>query len=335
MVEGGLEGRLETPFPLTGKRIWVAGHTGLVGSALVRRLKGEGVEILTIYRSELDLRDQSATHDWVSKNAPDVVVLAAAKVGGIHANNTQPTDFINDNLLIQNNVLRACFESKIQKALFLGSSCVYPKNAPTPITENALLTGPLEPTNEAYAIAKIAGIKQCQAYRDQYGADFITAMPCNLYGPNDNFSETQSHVLPALMMRAHKAKIAGEETLTVWGSGTPKREFMHVDDLADALVFLLQNYSHRNPVNIGTGAEIAIADLARIICERIGFKGALNFDTSMPDGVMSKCLDISKMQKLGWMPRISLDAGIKQTYEWVVKNDENNRRKQNPDRQAA
>lgn len=259
------------PFDLAGKRIFVAGHRGMVGSAVVRRLQTEDCEILTAGREVLDLRDQAATKAFFDRNRPEVVVLAAAKVGGILANDTYPADFLYDNLVIETNVIGAAFQAGVRKLLFLGSSCIYPKFAPQPIPEDALLTGALEPTNEWYALAKIAGIKLCDAYRKQYGADFISAMPSNLYGPGDNFDLRTSHVLPALMRKAHEAKLAGARSLEVWGTGTPRREFLYVDDLADALVFLLKHYSEPGHINVGTGEDVTIRELAELICRTVGF----------------------------------------------------------------
>ncbi len=307
-------------FSLTGKRIYVAGHKGMVGSAIVRRLAAEGCEVLTTDRA-LDLREQSAVRDWFASEQPDVVVLAAAKVGGILANDTYPAQFLYDNLMIEANVIDAAAQNGAEKLLFLGSSCIYPKMAPQPISEDALLTGPLEPTNEWYAIAKIAGIKLCQAYRREYGCDFISAMPTNLYGPGDNFDLKNSHVLPALLRKAHEAKERGDGEITVWGSGTPLREFLHVDDLADACVFLLKNYSGEDHVNVGFGEDIAIADLARTVCDVVGFEGQLSFDATKPDGTPRKLMDSSRLQALGWSPRIGLREGIADAYGHFVARE--------------
>ncbi|GIX17756.1 MAG: GDP-L-fucose synthase [Rhodothalassiaceae bacterium] len=303
-------------YDLAGKRVFVAGHRGMVGSAIVRRLQRENCELLTVSREELDLRDQQAVHAWFAKMRPHAVFLAAAKVGGILANDTYPADFLYDNLVIAANVIHAAFACGVEKLLFLGSSCIYPKQAPQPIPEDALLTGPLEPTNEWYAIAKIAGIKLCQAYRKQHGADFISAMPCNLYGPGDNFDLEKSHVIPALMRKMHEAKMRREEAVIVWGTGRPLREFLHVDDLADALVFLMRHYSDAPHVNVGAGSDISIAELARLIARVVGFGGRIRFDPSKPDGTPRKLLDVSRITHLGWTPRISLEEGLAQTYAW-------------------
>ena len=304
-----------TPFDLTGKRIFVAGHRGMVGSAVVRRLRAEDCEILTAGRDVLDLRDQAATNAFLDRQRPDVVVLAAAKVGGILANDTYPADFLYDNLVIETNVIGAAFRAGVRKLLFLGSSCIYPKFAPQPIAEEALLTGALEPTNEWYALAKIAGIKLCDAYRKQHGADFISAMPSNLYGPGDNFDLRTSHVLPALMRKAHEAKLAGSRALEVWGTGTPRREFLYVDDLADALVFLLKHYSQPGHINVGTGEDVTIRELAELICRSVGFEGELVFDSSKPDGTPRKLMDVGKLAAMGWCAQTSLPAGVEKTYQ--------------------
>jgi GDP-L-fucose synthase len=302
-------------------KIFVAGHRGMVGSALVRRFEAEGFSNLVKRdRSQLDLTNEAAVHDFFATEKPGIVVFAAAKVGGIKANNDLPVEFLLDNLQIQNNVIRAAHESGARKLLFLGSSCIYPKRAPQPISEEALLTGPLEPTNEAYAIAKIAGIKLCQAYAREYGANFTSAMPTNLYGPNDNFDLLSSHVLAALLRKAHEAKISGANEMVVWGSGKPRREFLHVDDLATACLFLLQNYDSSEIINIGWGEDISIRELAELICEIVGFTGRLTWDASKPDGTPRKLLDVSKIRNLGWRPTISLRDGIASTYEWFLKN---------------
>lgn len=303
------------PFDLAGKRIFVAGHRGMVGSAVVRRLQTEDCEILTAGREVLDLRDQAATKAFFDRNRPEVVVLAAAKVGGILANDTYPADFLYDNLVIETNVIGAAFQAGVRKLLFLGSSCIYPKFAPQPIPEDALLTGALEPTNEWYALAKIAGIKLCDAYRKQYGADFISAMPSNLYGPGDNFDLRTSHVLPALMRKAHEAKLAGARSLEVWGTGTPRREFLYVDDLADALVFLLKHYSEPGHINVGTGEDVTIRELAELICRTVGFEGELVCDSSKPDGTPRKLMDVGKLSAMGWRARTSLPEGVAKTYQ--------------------
>ncbi len=301
-------------FALEGRRVFVAGHRGMVGSALVRRLEQENCEVLCAPRDALDLVDQSAVHQWMARERPDVVIIAAAKVGGILANDSFPADFLYDNLMIEANLIEAAFRAGTAKLLFLGSSCIYPKFAPQPIREDALLTGPLEPTNEWYAIAKIAGIKLCQAYRRQHGCDFISAMPTNLYGPGDNFDLHSSHVLPALLRKAHEAKLAGAASFEIWGTGTPRREFMHVDDLANACVFLLRHWSDARPVNVGSGSDIAIGELAELVAEIVGFSGTVTRDTSKPDGTPRKLMDSSLLSGLGWQPRIGLRQGIADAY---------------------
>src|SRR3954452_23304295 len=302
-------------------KIFVAGHRGLVGSALVRKLQEEGFAALLLRdRAALDLRDPAGVDRFFASEKPEVVIVAAAKVGGIKANNDLPVEFLLENLEMQNNVIDAAHENGVRKLLFLGSSCIYPKHAPQPIPESALLTGPLEPTNEAYAIAKIAGIKLCQAYARQYGANFISAMPTNLYGPNDNFDLESSHVLPALLRKAHIAKEEGRSELVVWGSGEPRREFLHVDDLASACVFLLEHYDSPEIINVGCGEDISIRELAELICEIVGFKGELAWDTTKPDGTPRKLLDVSKIHALGWRHQIGLRDGIKRTYEWFLEN---------------
>lgn len=302
-------------FDLTGKRVWVAGHRGMVGSALVRRLQREDCEVITVGRDTVDLRDQPAVHRWMAETRPEVVILAAAKVGGIVANDTRPATFLYDNLVMETNVIHAAWQVGVEKLLFLGSSCIYPKHADQPIREEALLTGPLEPTNEWYAVAKIAGIKLCQAYRKQYGCDFISAMPTNLYGPGDNYDLTSSHVIPALLRKAHEAKESGAGDLVVWGSGTPLREFLHVDDCADALVHLLKTYSDEGHVNVGCGSDLSIAELARTICEVVDYTGEVRFDTTKPDGTPRKLMDTTRLAALGWLPRISLRDGLAATYQ--------------------
>lgn len=303
-----------TSYKLEGKRVWVAGHRGMVGSALVRRLESEKCTTLTAGSRELDLRDATAVSRWVDANRPDAVIIAAAKVGGIMANVSLPADFIYDNLMIASNVIKSAHESKMEKVLFLGSSCIYPKFAPQPMPEGALLTGPLEPTNEWYAVAKIAGIKLCQAFRRQHGDDMISAMPTNLYGPGDNFDLQTSHVLPALLRKMHVAHEAGDPTVTIWGSGTPLREFMYVDDLADACVFLMKEYSGDEHVNVGSSQEISIRGLAELIASIVGFKGDLVFDHTKPDGTPRKLLDGSKLAELGWTAKHSLEDGIRKAY---------------------
>jgi GDP-L-fucose synthase len=303
-------------------KIFVAGHRGLVGSALIRKLEQEGFrDLVTRDRSQLDLRDEAAVSRFFGEEKPAIVLLAAAKVGGIKANNDLPVEFLLENLAMQNNVIRAAYESGVRKLLFLGSSCIYPNHAPQPIPESALLGGPLEPTNEAYAIAKIAGIKLCQAYAREYGANFISAMPTNLYGPNDNFDLVSSHVLPALLRKAHTAKREGRPEFVVWGSGTPRREFLHVDDLAAACVYLLEKYDSPEIINIGCGEDISIRELAQLICEITGFEGELAWDRTKPDGTPRKLLDVSKIHALGWRHQIGLREGIARTYEWFLQNE--------------
>lgn len=303
-------------FPLKGRRIFVAGHRGMVGSALVRRLAEEECRILTVGRDAVDLRDQRAVDRWFDEHRPEAVLLAAARVGGIHDNDTHPGDFLYDNLAIATNVIDASRRTGVAKLLFLGSSCIYPRLAPQPMPESCLLTGPLEPTNEWYAIAKIAGLKLCQAYRRQYGCDFVSVMPTNLYGPNDNFDLLSSHVLAALLVKIDAAVHGGRDQVEIWGSGRPRREFLHVDDLADGVVFLMKTWSEEGPINIGTGVDVTIADLAELIANIVGFTGRFVFDAAKPDGTPRKLLDVSKLTALGWRPRIDLEAGIRQTYEW-------------------
>ena len=303
------------------EKIFVAGHRGMVGSAFIRRLESEGFSNLLVRdRSKLDLRDESAVAKFFAEEKPAVVILAAAKVGGIKPNNDFPVEFLLENLRIQNNVIRSAYEHGARKLLFLGSSCIYPKLAPQPIPETALLSGPLEPTNEAYAIAKIAGIKLCQAYARERGANFISLMPTNLYGPNDNFDLETSHVLAALLRKAHEAKTRKNSELIVWGSGKPRREFLHVDDLASACVLLLEQYDSPEIINVGFGEDISIRELAELICDVIGFDGELTWDASKPDGTPRKLLDVTKLQALGWKPSIRLRNGISQTYEWFLAN---------------
>jgi GDP-L-fucose synthase len=303
--------------------IFIAGHRGLVGSAIVRRLQAGGFRNLVLRdRRELDLTRQSAVESFFSEARPQYVFFAAAKVGGIMANDSYPAEFLQDNLVIQTNIIDAAHRSGARKLLFLGSSCIYPKHAPQPIPEDSLLTGPLEPTNEWYAIAKIAGLKMCQAYRRQYGFNAISAMPTNLYGPGDNFSLQTSHVLPALLRKIHDAKERGLSEVEVWGTGKPRREFLHVDDLADACVFLMQNYDGDGWINVGWGRDATIAELAQTISRVVGFEGTLRFDTSKPDGTPRKLLDTSRLTALGWSPRIELEAGIRSTYEWFLNNRE-------------
>jgi GDP-L-fucose synthase len=302
-------------------KIFVAGHRGMVGSAIVRRLKAEGFShLVTRDRSQLDLADESAVAKFFAEERPTIVLVAAAKVGGIKANNDFPVEFLLENLRIQNNIIRSAYEAGVRKLLFLGSSCIYPKFAPQPIPETALLSGPLEPTNEAYAIAKIAGIKLSQAYNREYGANFISAMPTNLYGPNDNFDLETSHVLPALMRKAHEAKARKDQKLVVWGTGKPRREFLHVDDLASACLLLLEKYDSSEIINVGCGEDISIRELAELICDVVGFDGELAWDTTKPDGTPRKLLDVTRLRALGWKPAIPLRDGIARTYEWFRAN---------------
>ncbi|AUJ63183.1 GDP-fucose synthetase [Aestuarium zhoushanense] len=306
-------------YDLTGKRIWVAGHRGMVGGAVVRRLASEGCEVITAGREVVDLVNQKAVHDWMAATKPDAIVLAAAKVGGIHANATSPLDFLYENLMIEANILHAAHEADVERLLFLGSSCIYPKFADQPIQEASLLTGVLEPTNEWYAIAKIAGLKLVQAYRKQHGRDWISAMPTNLYGPGDNYDLATSHVLPALLRKFHEAKERGDTEVVVWGTGTPLREFLHCDDLANALVFLLRNYSGDDHINVGSGVEVTIKELAETIAEVVGYDAALTWDTTKPDGTPRKLMDSSRLHALGWNNARDLKEGIAQTYaDWIA-----------------
>lgn len=307
-------------------RVFVAGHRGLVGSALVRRLAAAGgAPPITRSRSELDLTNQQQVERFFAETRPEHVYLAAAKVGGIHANSAYPAEFIRDNLAIQTNVIHAAWLSGAKKLCFLGSSCIYPKHAAQPMAEDALLTGALEPTNEWYAIAKIAGIKMCQAYRRQYGFDAISLMPTNLYGPGDNFDLQNSHVLPALIRRFHEAKLRGDSAVTIWGTGKPRREFLHVDDLADAAVFLMQGYSDEQIVNIGVGEDVSIMELASLVARIVGFAGSIDSDPSKPDGTPRKLLDVSRVRKLGWSARIGLEEGIRSTYRWYLDHADERR----------
>ncbi|RAK23648.1 GDP-L-fucose synthase [Flavobacterium aquaticum] len=307
---------------LKDAKIFVAGSNGMVGSAIVRALRSKGfVNIVVKSSKELDLKNQQAVHDFFSQEQPDYVFLAAAKVGGIHANNTYPATFIYDNIMIQSNVIQAAYDFNVKKLLFLGSSCIYPKFAPQPIKEEYLLTGSLEPTNEAYAIAKIAGLKMCQFYKQQYGCNFISAMPTNLFGVNDNFNLENSHVLPALLRKFIEAKQNNKQEVTIWGSGTPKREFLFVDDLAEACLFLMENYNGNETVNIGTGEDVSIKELAETIMKIVGFEGNLIFDASKPDGAPRKLLDVSKINNLGWKHKTNLEEGIQKTLNWIQKNN--------------
>ncbi|WP_456741304.1 MULTISPECIES: GDP-L-fucose synthase [unclassified Bradyrhizobium] len=302
-------------FELTGKSVYVAGHRGMVGSAIVRRLARENVNVVTVDRREVDLCNQAAVFDWFAKARPQVIFLAAAKVGGIVANNTLRAEFIYDNIAIAANVIQAAHQNGAEKLMFLGSSCIYPKLAPQPLREDSVLTGPLEPTNEPYAIAKIAGIKMAEAYRSQYGSDFISVMPTNLYGPGDNYHPELSHVVAALIRRFHEAKLSGAKSVAVWGTGTPRREFLYVDDMADACVHLMKTYSGAELINVGTGEDIAIAEFARVVAGIVGYRGDISFDTSRPDGTPRKLLDISRLDKLGWRATTSLQDGLKRAYE--------------------
>ena len=304
-----------TPFELKGKTVYVAGHRGMVGSALLRRLAREDVELIIAPRSELDLCDQRAVFEWFAAARPRAVFLAAAKVGGIVANNTLRAEFLYDNLAIAANVIQAAHLNGCEKLMFLGSSCIYPKLAPQPLREDSMLTGPLEPTNEPYAIAKIAGIKMAEAYRSQYGSDFISVMPTNLYGPGDNYHPEYSHVVAALIRRFHEAKASGQRNVVVWGTGTPRREFLYVDDLADACIHLMKNYSQAELINIGTGEDITIAEFARVVAATVGYTGEISFDTSRPDGTPRKLLDVSRLAKLGWRATTSLQDGIRLAYQ--------------------
>jgi GDP-L-fucose synthase len=307
-------------YTLRNKRVWVAGHRGLVGSALVRRLAGEGCEIVTAPRETVDLRRPDQVEKWTREMRPQAVFLAAARVGGIHANSTRPAEFIYDNLAIQTAVVEACRKAQVEKLLLMGSSCIYPRMAAQPITEEALLTGPLEPTNEWYAIAKIAGIKLGQAYRRQYGCDIISVMPTNLYGIGDNFDRLQSHVVPALILKTHEAKLARAPHIEVWGTGKAQRELLYVDDAADGMVFLMKTYSDEGIVNIGTGQDVPVAELARLVCEAVGYQGALRFDTSRPDGTPRKVVDVSRLEALGWTAKTSLKDGLALTYHWFLEH---------------
>ena len=311
-------------YSLAGKSVWVTGHRGMVGSALVRALSRRGdCKILTAARQEVDLMDLSMVRRWMTANRPDVVIVAAAKVGGILANDTFPADFLYNNLAISANVIHSAFECETEKLLYLGSSCIYPRLAEQPIVEEALLTGPLEPTNEWYAVAKIAGIKLCQAYRKQHGRNFIAGMPTNLYGPNDNFDLASSHVLPALIRKIHTAKVNSEPCVTLWGTGKPKREFLYVDDMAAACVFLLEHYDGFGHINIGSGVDFEIGDLARMIGNAVGYRGDFAYDTTKPDGMPRKLMDSSKLAAMGWQPQIDIKDGIAMAYDWYVKNAAN------------
>jgi GDP-L-fucose synthase len=307
-------------FPLQGRRVWIAGDRGMVGSALTRRLARERCQMLSVGRGEVDLRRQADVERWIAANAPEVVFVAAATVGGILANDTRPAEFLYDNLMIAGNIVEAARRGGVKKLLYLGSSCIYPRLAPQPMTEDALLSGALEPTNQWYAVAKIAGLKLCGAYRRQYGADFISAQPTNLYGPGDTYDLQASHVVPALIAKMHQAKATGAKEVEIWGTGAPKREFLHVDDLADALVFLMEHYSGESHVNVGWGEDVSIRELAMLVAEVVGFTGGFRYDTSKPDGSPRKLLDVAKLAALGWRPRIALREGLQDAYRWFAAN---------------
>ncbi len=307
-------------FILSGKTIWIAGETGMVGRAIHRRLDKEECKIISAPHSDLDLRDRQKIYQWLGDNKPDIVVMAAAKVGGIGANMAEPAVFLHDNLAMAQNVIHGAFQAGVEKLLYLGSSCIYPKMADQPIKEEALLTGSLEPTNEGYALAKIAGLKLCQSYRRQYGCDFISAMPTNLYGPHDHFDFEKSHVIPAMILKIHQAKMNAQDKVVLWGSGKPLREFLYVDDLADALIHLLKNYSDEMPINIGSGEEISIHDLAKLICDVVGFEGKIELDVTKPDGTPRKLLDSTKLHNLGWKAKTPLKQGVSKTYQWFLEN---------------
>jgi GDP-L-fucose synthase len=307
-------------FPLTGKRVWVAGHRGMVGSALARKISAVGAEVLTVNRLSCDLRDQSAVHAWVSETRPDAVFVAAAVVGGIEANRTRPAEFLYDNLLIAANIIHAAAEFHVGKLMFLGSSCFYPREAEQPIREDSLLSGPFEPTNEWYALSKVAGTKLCQAYRRQYDCDFISVVPTNLYGPGDNFDLASSHVVPAMVRRLHEAKVRGAGPVEIWGTGKPRREFLYIDDAADALICLMESYSEEALINVAGGEDISIAELAELVGEVVGYSGGFRFDTSKPDGMPRKMLDDSRIRATGWRPAVSLKDGLERTYEWFLEH---------------
>ncbi|HXC26669.1 MAG TPA: GDP-L-fucose synthase [Stellaceae bacterium] len=310
-------------YELSGKRVFIAGHRGMVGAAVARRLASENCEVLTVPRQAVDLRDQNAVNDWFTTHQPQAVFMAAATVGGIYANDTRPGDFLFDNLAIATNVIDAARRTGVEKLMFFGSTCIYPRLAPQPMSEDVLLTGPLEPTNEWYAIAKIAGLKLCEAYRRQHGCDFISVMPTNLYGPGDNFDPLSSHVMAALVRRITEAARTGRPTVDIWGSGEPRREFLHVDDLADAAVFLMRNWSEDQHINIGYGSDISVTELAQLIARIVGFRGDFVFDRSKPDGAPQKLVDVTKLTALGWRPRIDLEPGIREFYRWYLDNQAN------------
>ena len=310
----------EPPFRLEGRKVWVAGHGGMVGTAIVSRLERESCTILTVPHAEVDLRNQAQVEDWLAANKPEAVFLAAGTVGGIHANDTRPAEFIYDNIMMVANVVNGVWRQCQAKLLYLGSSCIYPRLAPQPMTEEALLSGGLEPTNQWYALAKISGIKLCQAYRRQYGCDFISAMPTNLYGPHDNYDLEASHVVPALIAKTHAARESGAESVEVWGTGKPKRELLYVEDLADALIFLMKSYSQEGHINVGTGVDVTIADLAALVARVIGFEGRFDFVTDKPDGAPRKLLDVSRLSDLGWRAQTDLEEGLRRAYAWYRDN---------------
>lgn len=307
-------------YSLAGKRVWVAGHRGMVGAALVRRLAAENCDILVAPRDMVDLTRQDAVERWMTANKPQAIVVAAAVVGGIHANNSRPVEFLTNNLQIETNIIATAHTLGVEKLLFLGSSCIYPRLATQPINEDALLSGPLEPTNQWYAVAKIAGVKMCQAYRREHGRDFISCMPTNLYGPGDNFDLVSSHVLPALIVKAHRAKLAGDTAMTLWGTGKPRRELLYVDDCADACIFLMKNYSGDGMINIGWGDDVTIAELATTVAQVVGFKGQFIYDTSKPDGTPRKLLDTARINAMGWRPKVDLKTGVGLAYRWFLDN---------------
>jgi GDP-L-fucose synthase len=309
-------------FDLAGKRVWVAGHRGMVGSALVRRLEREACEIVTATRQELDLRRQSDVEDWMRLTKPDAVFVASATVGGIKANMTRPAEFLYDNLILEANIIHGAHLTGVKKLMFLASSCIYPRAAPQPMNEDSILTGALEPTNEAYSVAKLAGIKMCEFYRRQYGCDFISALPTNLYGLNDNFDPDGSHVIPGLIVRTHEAKLRRPASLTIWGSGNPRREFLHVDDAADACVYIFERYSDAGPINIGTGSDVSVRELATMIAETVGYTGPIDYDRDKPDGMPVKRLDIARLTALGWQATIPLREGLVDTYDWFLSQAE-------------
>ena len=311
---------IDRQFALAGRRVWVAGHRGMVGSAICRRLATEDCTVLTATRDEVDLTRQAAVEDWMERERPKAVFVAAAKVGGIRANDSSPAQFIYENLVIQTNIIHTAWKTGVDKLVFLGSSCIYPKLAPQPIPERSLLEGPLEPTNQWYAVAKIAGIKMCQAYRRQYGCDFVSAMPTNLYGPGDNFDQRTGHVVPALMARAHRSKVTRAPSMEVWGTGTVRREFLYSEDLADAVVFLMKHHSGEEHINVGTGDDVTIVELAKTICDVVGYDGDLRFNPSKPDGTPRKLLDVSRIHAMGWAASTGLRQGLERAYAWFLEH---------------